>query len=58
MTTNDSLFKSDLDNKYYFWLGAGLHGPFQEYNEAHLAMSEKLKELRGEKETDEYDTPF
>lgn len=58
MTTNDSLFKSPIDERWYFWVGNGLQGPFDEYNEAHLAMAEKLKELRGEKETDEDDAPF
>lgn len=45
----DRPFMSDTDNRWYFWLGNGLRGPFDEYNEAHAELN-KLKEEHGQKE--------
>lgn len=42
-------FRSDVDDRYYFWLGAGLRGPFDDYNEAHAELT-KLMEGHGQEE--------
>lgn len=54
MTSHNRMFQSDLDNKWYFWADAwgSIHGPFDEYTEAHMAYSQHLKDIRdGKKET-------
>lgn len=40
-------FVSDIDSRWYFWLGNGLRGPFDDYNEAHAELS-RLKEEHGQ----------
>lgn len=52
MSRIDNPFLSPFDNKWYFWLGAGITGPYDEYNEAHLAMSEEIERLRGSEKED------
>ena len=47
---NDYPFVSDVDNKFYFWLGNGLQGPFDEYTDAHAELT-RLMEAHGKEET-------
>jgi hypothetical protein len=47
---NDYPFVSDVDNRWYFWLGNGLQGPFDDYNDAHTEMSQLLAEAHGKEE--------
>lgn len=46
-------FQSDMDNKWYFWKDAWqtLAGQFDQYAEAHMALSEYLQERYGEEES-------
>lgn len=44
-------FQSEVDNKYYFWLGTGLQGPFDEYNEAHAQLVKFIEERNGKEKT-------
>lgn len=52
MTSNDTIFQSDVDNKWYFWREAwqAVAGPFDEYVQAHEALSEYLRELDDDEE--------
>jgi hypothetical protein len=36
-------FQSEVDNRYYFWLGTGLQGPFDDYNEAHATLTAAIE---------------
>lgn len=49
MTTNSTVFKSDYDDKYYFWLGDKVSSGYHDYNEAHLALTKHLEEAHGNK---------
>lgn len=44
MATNDSIFQSDNDENWYFWLGDGLKGPFFDYVQAHAELTKLLQE--------------
>lgn len=45
-----NIFKSAMDGHYYFWIGDGLSVPFEEYNEAHAALTKRLEEAHGKEE--------
>lgn len=49
MTTNNTVFQSDYDDKYYFWLGDGLSKGYHEAIEAHQALTKHLEEAHGDK---------
>lgn len=51
MTTEARLYHSDLDDKYYFWLGDETRGPYDEYVEAHKALTKLLEETNGKEKS-------
>jgi hypothetical protein len=48
---NDYPFVSDVDSKWYFWLGNGLQGPFDDYNEAHFELTRLTEGSHGKEDT-------
>lgn len=46
-----SVFKSAMNGHYYFWLGNDLSVPFEDFNEAHAAMTQLIEEAHGKEET-------
>lgn len=48
MTNGNYPFFSFTDGKYYFWLGGEAQGPYEEYVEAHAALTKYLEESKDE----------
>lgn len=41
-------FKSEEDGMYYFWLGDALHGPYDEYIDAHARLTKIVEAMSDE----------
>lgn len=55
MTNREArVFRNPFSDSWYFWddAWAATHGPYEDYNEAHAAMSALLEAERDKKEND------
>lgn len=48
MTTESRVFKNEFDDSWYYWTEAWdfVKGPFDDYAQAHAAMSKHIEEAR------------
>lgn len=44
-------FESEEDGMYYFWLGDALHGPYDEYTDAHTRLTHMTEAMRGKEKS-------
>lgn len=49
MTTAADIFTNPFDDKYFFWLGDSVSSGYEEYTEAHAALTKYLEESHGNK---------
>lgn len=47
MTSAADIFQSPFDDKYYFWLGDRVSSGYEEYTQAHAALTKHLEEAHG-----------